>query len=152
MDELERGAPSRVVVVSSYAHTGSGLYFFFEIIVVYFVCVAVHFDNLQGEKNYSAWTAYSQSKTANILFAIEFTRRFQDRGIYANGICSHQLFNNYSHCCIFLALHPGVINTELARNSTMATFFYTISAKLGFLKTIPQGAATSGKRIEENRI
>jgi len=108
VEPLERGAPSRVVVVSSHAHTASD----------------VKFDNLQGDKGYSAFNAYSQSKTANILFANEFNKRFQSRGIYAN------------------SLHPGVINTEVSRHSTAAAIFYNVSDTLRLIKTIPQGAAT----------
>ena len=40
---------------------------------------------------YSAWASYGRSKTANILFAVEFDRRHQERGIRA------------------AALHPGAI-------------------------------------------
>ena len=46
---------------------------------------------------YSAWASYGRSKTANILFAVEFDRRHKDRGIRA------------------AALHPGAIQTELSR-------------------------------------
>src|SRR6202789_1413635 len=46
---------------------------------------------------YSAWASYGRSKTANILFAVEFDRRHKDRGIRA------------------AALHPGAIHTELSR-------------------------------------
>src|ERR1700735_3906095 len=46
---------------------------------------------------YSAWASYGRSKTANILFAVEFDRRHGDRGIRAT------------------ALHPGAIHTELSR-------------------------------------
>ena len=46
---------------------------------------------------YNAWGAYGRSKTANILFAVEFDRRHKDRGIRAT------------------AVHPGAIQTELSR-------------------------------------
>ena len=48
---------------------------------------------------YSAWRAYGQSKLANVLFAYELDRRCRERGlpVVAN------------------AVHPGVVNTELAR-------------------------------------
>ena len=46
---------------------------------------------------YNAWSGYGRSKTANILFAVEFDRRHKDRGIRA------------------AALHPGAIQTELSR-------------------------------------
>ncbi len=34
---------------------------------------------------YSAWASYGRSKTANILFAVEFDRRHKERGIRADG-------------------------------------------------------------------
>ncbi|RWR06220.1 SDR family NAD(P)-dependent oxidoreductase [Paenirhodobacter populi] len=83
---------------------------------------------------YDPFVAYGRSKTANILFAVEFDRRHKDRGIRAT------------------AVHPGVILTELVRHmSEDATQDLMISlaareaeGETAFaLKTIPQGAATS---------
>jgi NAD(P)-dependent dehydrogenase (short-subunit alcohol dehydrogenase family) len=84
---------------------------------------------------YEPFVAYGRSKTANILFAVAFDRRHRKRGVRA------------------AAVHPGVIETELAR--------YVDPDRLQALidqlkqqaeakgegpwrwKTIPQGAATS---------
>src|SRR5712672_370599 len=46
---------------------------------------------------YEPFVAYGRSKTANILFAVEFDKRHQDRGVRA------------------AAVHPGGIRTELGR-------------------------------------
>jgi NAD(P)-dependent dehydrogenase (short-subunit alcohol dehydrogenase family) len=46
---------------------------------------------------YTPYRGYGQSKTANILFAVEFDRRHRDRGIRAT------------------AVHPGGVETELGR-------------------------------------
>ena len=85
--------------------------------------------------DYEPWTAYGRSKTANILFAVEFDRRHQDRGVRA------------------AALHPGGIHTELARhldNGALEALVERINAAAreaggeNFeFKSIPQGAATS---------
>jgi WW domain-containing oxidoreductase len=84
----------------------------------------IDFDNLDGAKSYSAFRAYGRSKIANILFAQELARRFQGSQRTAN------------------ALHPGVIETNLARSMTSAmNVLFAIGRPL-FLKTIPQGAAT----------
>lgn len=65
---LRRGAPSRVVSVSSGAHWMS----------------PVLFDDLRFERrDYHPWLAYGQSKTANALFALEFDRRHRDEGVRA---------------------------------------------------------------------
>lgn len=85
--------------------------------------------------DYEPMVAYGRSKTANILFAVEFDRRHKDRGVRAT------------------ALHPGGIQTELGRhigNERLETLIETINAQLAEqgkppfqFKTIPQGAATS---------
>jgi NAD(P)-dependent dehydrogenase (short-subunit alcohol dehydrogenase family) len=83
---------------------------------------------------YEPFVAYGRSKTANILFAIEFDRRHRDKGIRAS------------------AVHPGAIYTELGRYMTpdvVKQLMENIAAaakaggpELGF-KSVPQGAATS---------
>ena len=52
----------RVVMVSSDAHKGAPK-------------VGIEFDNLSGERSYSPWNAYGQSKLANLLFAKELAKR-----------------------------------------------------------------------------
>jgi NAD(P)-dependent dehydrogenase (short-subunit alcohol dehydrogenase family) len=84
---------------------------------------------------YSAWTSYGRSKTANILFAVEFDRRHKDRGIRA------------------AALHPGAVHTELSRylDADAQRELTEIMTQVGRLpgakpiayKSVPQGAATS---------
>jgi WW domain-containing oxidoreductase len=84
----------------------------------------IDFENLKGEKSYRPWTAYGQSKIANLLFAKELARRFEGTGKSA------------------YAVHPGVIATQLSRNmNPVVTGVLGLVAPL-FLKTIPQGAAT----------
>jgi NAD(P)-dependent dehydrogenase (short-subunit alcohol dehydrogenase family) len=84
---------------------------------------------------YSEFGAYGRSKTANILFAVEFDRRHKARGVRA------------------VAVHPGGIQTELGRYMTpevMKSLVDSINAQAATSgaaafewKTIPQGAATS---------
>jgi NAD(P)-dependent dehydrogenase (short-subunit alcohol dehydrogenase family) len=84
---------------------------------------------------YDPTMAYGRSKTANILFAVEFDRRHRARGVRAT------------------ALHPGGILTELGRHLQPGELEATverINAELAAeggppfqFKTIPQGAATS---------
>lgn len=84
---------------------------------------------------YAPFLAYGRSKTANILFAVEFDRRHRDRGIRAT------------------AVHPGGIRTELERHMTeaeLADLIRTLdegnaaAGKPRFeYKSVPQGAATS---------
>jgi NAD(P)-dependent dehydrogenase (short-subunit alcohol dehydrogenase family) len=84
---------------------------------------------------YEPFVAYGRSKTANILFAVEFDRRHRDRGVRAT------------------AVHPGGIMTELARHmpeGAIEAFFEQIQEQRAAageppyaFKSIPQGAATS---------
>ena len=84
---------------------------------------------------YEPFVAYGRSKTANILFAVEFDRSHRDRGVRAT------------------AVHPGGIMTELARHmpdGAIGAFFKQIQEQRAAageppyeFKSIPQGAATS---------
>ena len=83
---------------------------------------------------YSEFIAYGRSKTANVLFAVEFDRRHKARGVRAT------------------ALHPGVIHTELSRHMSpevMQRLIADINANQPAgaapvsWKSIAQGAATS---------
>lgn len=85
--------------------------------------------------DYDPMLAYGRSKTANILFAVEFDRRHRARGIRAT------------------AVHPGAIHTELARHMSpemIGALIDSLNAQLAEageapfeFKTVPQGAATS---------
>lgn len=83
---------------------------------------------------YEPFVAYGRSKTANILFAVEFDRRHKGRGVRA------------------AAVHPGVIQTELSRHMTEEATQALIASIAASQpegepafqwKSIPQGAATS---------
>ncbi|MCR3750432.1 SDR family NAD(P)-dependent oxidoreductase [Lentzea californiensis] len=61
---------------------------------------AIHFDDLQWERSYSRSAAYGQSKLANLMFTYELQRRLAAHGT-----------------TVAVAAHPGISNTELARNT-----------------------------------
>jgi NAD(P)-dependent dehydrogenase (short-subunit alcohol dehydrogenase family) len=68
---LLKGAPSRIVSVSSRGHRLS----------------PVVFGDIQFERRpYDKWQAYGQSKTANVLFAVALERRLGGRGSHANAL------------------------------------------------------------------
>jgi NAD(P)-dependent dehydrogenase (short-subunit alcohol dehydrogenase family) len=71
-DRLIASAPSRVVNVSSTAHTSARK--------------GVGFDDLQSQMGYSAMRVYARSKLANILFTNELARRLADNGVTANSL------------------------------------------------------------------
>ena len=84
---------------------------------------------------YEPFLAYGRSKTANIQFAVAFDERHRQRGVRA------------------AAVHPGGIQTELARHldpSPIQSIVDQLNQQLAEegkppfqFKTVPQGAATS---------
>jgi len=110
---LRAGAPSRVVSVSSAGHRGS----------------PVVFEDIDFERRpYDRWLAYGQSKTANVLFAVELERRLGAAGVHA------------------YAVHPGTVQTELARHMVPEDFeVLSKQMESGAFRTksVPAGAATA---------
>ena len=76
----------RVVAVSSAAHRMG----------------KIDFDDLHGERRYGRWSAYGQSKLANLLFTLELQRRLEAAG---SSISAH-------------AAHPGYSATALQSHTT----------------------------------
>jgi len=112
-DALAAADSARIVAVSSGGHLRS----------------PVVFDDIDyAFRDYDPFGAYGQSKTANVLFAVEATRRWRADGIVAN------------------AVMPGGIATPLQRHLPS---HYAADALDAFraagtdFKTVEQGAATS---------
>ena len=101
----------RVVMVSSAGHRRAD----------------VDLNDLNLEQTpYDQYLAYGRSKTATILFAVEFDRRHKPKGIRAT------------------AAHPGAIQTETVKNLIEALGPGRDAAVAAFdWKTTSQGAATS---------
>ncbi|MGQ5263603.1 SDR family NAD(P)-dependent oxidoreductase [Micromonospora sp. ZYX-F-536] len=101
---------ARIASVSSAAHLRS----------------PVVFEDIQYERRpYEPWEAYGQSKTANVLFAVEATRLWADDGIVAN------------------SLMPGAIQTNLQRYVSEEELNRLRAGNAAAWKTVEQGAATS---------
>jgi NAD(P)-dependent dehydrogenase (short-subunit alcohol dehydrogenase family) len=111
---LAAASGARVVSVSSTAHLRSPVVF-----------EDIHFV----EREYEPWAAYGQSKTANVLFAVEASKRWADDGITVN------------------AVMPGGIRTNLQRYVTEEDLDrmrrQADDGKGATWKTPEQGAATS---------
>ncbi|KAH8396957.1 hypothetical protein KR215_006814 [Drosophila sulfurigaster] len=71
LDLLKKSSPSRVVIVSSRAHTRG----------------TINVDDLNSEKSYDEKSAYNQSKLANVLYTRELARRLEGTGVTVN--CLH---------------------------------------------------------------
>ena len=111
-DALKAADGARVVVVSSVGHVNG----------------PVRFDDPDfTAEPYDPWLAYAQSKTANILFAVEASRRWASDKIAVN------------------ALNPGRIwGTGLGRHIEAPPASFDPSGATGVSeKTVAQGAATS---------
>jgi retinol dehydrogenase-12 len=86
LEKLQANGHSRIVTIASEAHRGA----------------TIDFHDPGGERGYSAWRAYSQSKLANILFTRELARRIRGSGVTAN------------------CLHPGVVRTGFGRRGPIS--------------------------------
>ena len=88
MDLLAKQKDGRVITVSS------GAQYFGRI----------NWNDLQGEKRYNRWASYSQSKLANVMFAIELDLRLKRANIPIKS----------------LSAHPGLARTNLQPKSVLA--------------------------------
>ncbi|XP_036330607.1 retinol dehydrogenase 13-like isoform X3 [Rhagoletis pomonella] len=91
LDLLKKSAPSRIVTVSSLAHTRG----------------EINVADLNSDKSYDPGTAYNQSKLANILFTRELARRLEGTGVTANalhpGVVDTELFRHMGFFNSFFA-------------------------------------------------
>jgi len=129
LDLLKSSAPSRVVNVTSDAHRGA----------------KINFDDLQGEKKFSGWDAYGQSKLAMILFTHELARRLDGTGVTVN------------------SAHPGVVRTNFAKNNgglialgfrTLGLFFIrpsTAARRVAYVASSPSLEGVTGKYFTKMR-
>lgn len=127
LDLLLATAPSRIVNVTSSAHKSG----------------TIDFDDLQGERRYKGYRAYSQSKLAQIFFTGEFARRLAGTGLTVN-------------CC-----HPGVVKTNLGFFESPAFFrfvrmFFKSPARGAetpiFLAASPKVASLSGQYFVNRQV
>jgi retinol dehydrogenase 12 len=110
LDVLKASAPARIVNVSSGAHA---------------MTQGINFEDVEYRQGYSGWTAYGQSKLANIMFTYELARRLGEAQITAN------------------ALHPGFVATGFGHNNggLLRTGMSVVQKIVA--KKPEQGAATS---------
>jgi NAD(P)-dependent dehydrogenase (short-subunit alcohol dehydrogenase family) len=73
LDALKAGDAPRVVTISSNGHRMG----------------KIAFDDLQGERRYRRWSAYGQSKLANLLFMRELDRRARAAGLALTSVAAH---------------------------------------------------------------
>jgi len=107
LDVLRASTPARIINVASTAHSRG----------------VIDFDDLQLERFYRGWQAYSNTKLMNIVFTYELARRLEGTGVTVN------------------CLHPGVIKTGLMRNfSSVVQVAWNATGR--FFKQADDGAET----------
>jgi len=120
LDVLKKSAPARIINVTS----------------GYYKRATINFDDLQSEKDYSAFGTYAKSKLALVLFTRELSRRLKGTNVTVN------------------VLHPGVIKSNLGRDmsafSRLFTKIFFKSPKKGaetpiYLASSPEVEGISGK-------
>ncbi len=101
----------------------------------------IAFDDLQSERRYDRWAAYSQSKLANVMFALELQQRLEAAG----------------STVVSLAAHPGLARTNLqpasvaANSSRLEELAYRLmdplfqSAAMGALPQLHAATAPTAK-------
>lgn len=129
LDELKASSPSRIINLTSSAHYAT----------------EIDFEDLQGEKKYSGYQAYSQSKLANVLFTHQLAKKLEGTGVTVN------------------SLHPGVVRTGFGKDQGG---LMSIAVRIGspfmmsaesaaraviYLATSPEIEGVSGKFYSKGR-
>jgi NAD(P)-dependent dehydrogenase (short-subunit alcohol dehydrogenase family) len=113
IDRMKGRNDARVVTVSSGAHRMG----------------RINFDDLQGKRKYGRWSAYGQSKLANLLFAFELNRRLRAVGSPILSVAAHP---GYAATNLQSAAAPALDRMFMAvTNRVMAQ-----SAEMGALPTL----------------
>lgn len=129
LPNLRRTGAGRVVTTASVAHQGG----------------TIDFNNLRGERGFSGFAFYRNSKLANVMFTMELARRTEGSGVTAN------------------CFHPGAIPSGLWRRSRPAALAFAVfkplfpSAARGadtaiYLAGSPEVAGTSGAYFSKRRL
>jgi NAD(P)-dependent dehydrogenase (short-subunit alcohol dehydrogenase family) len=130
---LLRGAPSRVVSLSSRGHHIS----------------PVVFDDIQFERrSYDKWQSYGQAKTANVLFAVGVERRLGARGVHANALHPGGIMTE-------LARHLQAEDLEFLRSRAKGMKLKSVEAGAAtsvFAATAPELEGRGGLYLEDCHV
>jgi retinol dehydrogenase-14 len=129
LPQLAAGAPSRIVNVSSGAHTHAVL----------------DFDDLQSERGYQPKDVYSRTKLANVLFTYELARRLGGTGITANCLNPGVVATG------MLADYMGVPRTKTASTRTFGASPEDGAQTSIYLASSPEMEGVTGKYFERKR-
>lgn len=129
LDVLIKSAPSRIVNVASSVHHYAKL----------------DFGNLQGERKYRQFQAYSLSKLENVLFSYELARRLDGSGVTVNCMEPGAVFTNfYNNSGIGLKLFSSLFGWTMRSSEKGAeTVIYLASS--------PDVAGVTGKYFKDKK-
>jgi NAD(P)-dependent dehydrogenase (short-subunit alcohol dehydrogenase family) len=137
LEPLLAALGARVVTVSSYAHRLG----------------RIAFDDLNGERGYGKWTAYAQSKLANLLFVIELNHRAGVSGADLTSVGCHpgyaatnlQFVGPRMESSFLLEKGAALLNRMLAQSAEMGAlpilYAATASGVCGGDCIVPDGPA-----------
>jgi retinol dehydrogenase 12 len=109
LDRLKASGPARIVSVASGVHATG----------------ALDFDDLEGARRYSGWSAYCNSKLANVCWTYALARRLEGTNVTAN------------------TLHPGFVASRFGHNNGGVTgFVMGLAQRFGAISEA-DGAKTS---------
>ena len=115
LDQLAASGDGRVVTLSSQMHR---------------VARSAPLGDPRGQRRYSRWHVYGQTKLANLLFTFELDRRLRQAGVPVRA----------------LAAHPGLAGTHLAVNGQLGTTRGRRAALLdGAVKLVSQSAEAGAR-------
>jgi NAD(P)-dependent dehydrogenase (short-subunit alcohol dehydrogenase family) len=126
LERIKASAPARIINLSSIGHHAA--------------FGGMHFDDLQSEKRYATFEAYSASKLANVLFTRQLAKRLEGSGVTVN------------------AVHPGAVRSGFGMEGDLKGIVgignqiirpFEISPKAGartsiFLATSPEVEGKTG--------
>ncbi|MBT2385287.1 SDR family NAD(P)-dependent oxidoreductase [Streptomyces sp. ISL-11] len=110
LDLLERGMPSRIVMIASESHRG----------VMWIDPLTFARPDAYG--TVGSMAVYARSKMLNVLFAQEAAKRWRDRGVAANAVC------------------PGMVATKLATDAPLIGRLFAAGAHTPFVHSPAEGA------------
>ncbi|XP_055603257.1 retinol dehydrogenase 11-like isoform X2 [Uranotaenia lowii] len=109
LDILKKTAPSRIITVASLGHKWG----------------RIDKDDINSEKDYDKWAAYTQSKLCNVLFSRHLAKRLRGTGVH-------------TYC-----VHPGTVDTELLRYFNKCLRIFLKPLMWIFFKSPKSGAQTT---------
>ena len=133
LDLLKASVPSRIITVSS-----KGL--------MVYPTLDIDFENLNGERRYSAQRAYYQSKLAQIMFTYDLAERLAGTGVTANCI----QVTNVAVPDERLPQLPGWLKKMYALKRSMSVTPARMAETYTYLASDPAVGQISGKLWDEN--